>query len=181
MEENMFGEDMYEELSGMQVRLDAGESAMGNVPLVRHLNKVLANTTSVALEAHGFHWNVKGPDFAQYHALFDSIYEAVDGSIDDIAESILRLGFDSPFHMSELMGMRTIHESNPTDTPQAMATELLHLIDTLVVDADEGFEIASAVEQQGVADMFAGLIFDLQKWAWQLRASIGAQLPNRIR
>jgi starvation-inducible DNA-binding protein len=177
----MFGEDMYEELSGMQVRLDVTSSAMHNAPLVKALNRILANTTSASLDAHGFHWNVKGPDFAQYHALFDEIYGAIDGCIDDIAESILRLGFDAPFHMSELMGLRTIHEANPSDTPLAMATELLHLVDALVVDVNEGFEVATELEQQGVADMLAGLIFDLQKWAWQLRASIGAQLPNRIR
>lgn len=177
----MYGEDMYEELAEMQVRLDASEGAIQNVPLVRQLNKILANTTSASLEAHGFHWNVKGPDFSQYHELFGEIYESIDGSIDTIAESILRVGFDSPFHMSELMGLRTIHEANPSDTPQAMATELLHLIDALIGDADEGFEIATEVGQQGVADMLAGLIFDLQKWAWQLRASIGAQLPNRVR
>ena len=152
-----------------------------NAPLVRQLNKILANTTSASLEAHGFHWNVKGPDFSQYHALFDSVYGAISDSIDEIAESILRLGFDSPFHMSELMNLRTLPETNPADSPQAMATELLHIVDALVVDANEGFEIATELGQQGVADMLAGNIFELQKWAWQLRASIGAQLPNRIR
>ena len=58
---------------------------------------------------------------------------------------------------------------------------LLHIVDALVVDANEGFEIATELGQQGVADMLAGNIFELQKWAWQLRASIGAQLPNRVR
>lgn len=183
-------DDLYEELVSIQERLSGGEpeEEMENEPsqseievLVLALNSLLADTYNVYHQAHGYHWNVKGPDFSQYHGLFSSIYEDLIGSVDDIAENILRLGYDSPFKMSDLMRLGTIPEASPNDTPQAMTVALLGSMQALNDAFVDAFEIADAVEQQGVANFIAERIDMTAKWMWQLRASLGMQKPALLR
>lgn len=183
-------DDLYEELVSIQERLSGGEQdeATEQEPsrreievLVLALNSLLADTYTVYHQAHGYHWNVKGPDFSQYHGLFSSIYEDLIGSVDDIAENILRLGYDSPFKMSDLMRLGTIAEASPNDTPQAMTVALLESMQALNDGFVDAFEIANAVEQQGAANFIAERIDMTAKWMWQLRASLGMQKPALLR
>lgn len=184
-------DDLYEQLVSIQAQLSGDkliddedesqtEEAQKQV-LVMALNTLLADTYTVYHEAHGFHWNVKGPDFSQYHELFGSMYEDLIGSVDGIAENILRLGYDSPFKMNDLMRLRTIPESSPDDTPQSMATALLASMQALNDGFVDAFEIANSVEQQGCANFIAERIDMTAKWMWQLRASLGMQKPALMR
>lgn len=144
-------------------------------PLSNALSTLLADSYSVYHDAHGYHWNVKGMDFAQYHELFAEIAGDIYGSIDDIAENMLKIEADAPFRMSELSQMRTIAEGKPDNSPQQMATELLREIDGLITTLKRTFDVATAENEQGIADFIAGRIDMTQKWAWQLRSSIGVQ------
>jgi len=171
---------LFIQLTNLQNRMNIADSAESNTQLITALNGILADTVSVSHEVQGFHWNVKGPDFAEYHALFGEIYSSISSRIDDIAESILRLGYDAPFHLSDFMKLRTIGESAVIDTPESMSNELLSGIGALIENVNNGFDIATELRQQGIANLLGEIIFDLQKWSWQLRASIGAQLPNKL-
>lgn len=144
-------------------------------PLSIALGTLLADSYTVYHDAHGYHWNVKGQDFSQYHGLFAEVYEDIYGSIDDIAENMLKIQADAPFHMSELVSMRTIAEGAPANDPQAMATDLLREIDGLISTLKRTFDVATSENEQGVADFIAGRIDITQKWAWQLRSSVGVQ------
>lgn len=148
---------------------------------VKELGVILANTYSVYHEAHGFHWNVKGPDFSQYHELFAEVYGSLLGSTDDIAEWILRMGYDAPFQMSELHELRTITESNPADMPSDMTAVLLDGINHLIVDAKNLFDTANNADEQGLANFAAELVDSNQKIAWKLRASLGLQKQVRYK
>lgn len=179
---------LFEELMAVEEQL-LGKDGMGEpeapsspAPLVRALNVVLANQVSIYHEAHGFHWNVKGSDFAQYHELFSGIYEDAISAVDPTAEMILKLGFDSPFHMSDFMKLRTIGEAEPQDNPQAMAMALLQMINAFIKNLEDAFDVASddSVDEQGVANFLAERIDANQKTAWQLRASLNLQMPNRL-
>lgn len=176
-------DDLYEQLVSLQGKIQepvATQKTGNKVQLVRSLNVLLANTVVLSHEAHGFHWNVKGPDFVQYHSLFDEVYGFLSESIDPTAENILKCGFDSPFHMSTFMKLSTIQESDPEDNPQAMAMELLKGINALILSLDEAFAMADDANEQGIADFIAGNIDEAQKLAWKLRASLGLQKPNRL-
>lgn len=147
--------------------------------LVEALQVLLADTVSVYHEAHGFHWNVKGSDFAQYHALFESIYSDLYESIDPIAENILKMDADAPFTLMDFVSLRRVSESKPVDTPQAMAMELLKLLNELIVCLNEAFDSANYENQQGIANFIAERIDATQKWIWQLRVSTGMQKAVR--
>jgi starvation-inducible DNA-binding protein len=176
--------ELLKELIAMEKAMKGGqtpgEMSARVAPLAKELGVLLADTFSLYHEAHGFHWNVKGPDFAQYHDLFADIYGDLYGSIDPLAENILKLGYDAPFHLSRFVAMRTIEETDPEDTPSSMAMELLKGINSLISSLKAAFVTADDMDEQGIADFIAGRIESTQKWAWQLRASLGLQKPNRF-
>ena len=147
--------------------------------VVDALKVLLADTVSVYHEAHGFHWNVKGQDFAQYHELFAAIYEDLYGSIDPIAENIVKMGADAPFTLMDFLSLRRVTESKPASTPQEMGVALLELLNQLVVCLNETFQAASNANEQGVANFVADRIDQTMKWVWQLRVSTGVQKATR--
>jgi starvation-inducible DNA-binding protein len=161
-----------EALDAMDMLPDSMTKASG---LVSALQVLLANSVSVYHEAHGYHWNVKGQDFSQYHSLFSDIYGDIYDSIDPIAENILKMGDDAPFHLSEFMNLRTVQEGKPANEPVAMAKELLNQLDQLLASLNNAFAASQAENQQGIANFIADRIDMTQKWTWQLRSSVGLQ------
>ena len=86
--------------------------------LTNDLKTLLSDSVTMYFVAHGYHWNVEGSDFSQYHALFESIYEDVYSSIDPIAEDLRKLDEYAPFTLSKFIDLRTV-ESVEVATPNA--------------------------------------------------------------
>ena len=144
--------------------------------LCQLLAEQLADVVAFKFIAHGYHWNVKGSQFSEYHSLFGSIYEDADDSIDPIAENILKLGYDAPFRLSDFQQLRELDEpALVPDTPAAMAQSLLDLNDDIIDGYREAYAQSQVEDQQGIANFIAERIDAHQKWSWQLRSSIGAQ------
>lgn len=155
---------------------DALEAAEAPESLCQLLAEQLSDVVAFKFIAHGYHWNVKGSQFSEYHGLFGSIYEDADESIDPLAENILKLGYDAPFRLSDFQSLRELDEPALTpDTPAAMAASLLDLNDDIIDGYNEAFAQSQMENQQGVANFLAERIDAHQKWSWQLRSSIGAQ------
>jgi HK97 family phage prohead protease len=155
---------------------DALEAAEAPESLCQLLAEQLSDVVAFKFIAHGYHWNVKGADFAEYHKLFQKIYEDADESIDPLGENILKLGYDSPFRLSDFQQLRELDEPALTpDTPAAMAASLLDLNDDIIDGYNEAYAQSQVENQQGVANFLAERIDAHQKWSWQLRSSIGLQ------
>jgi HK97 family phage prohead protease len=155
---------------------DALEAAEAPESLCQLLAEQLSDVVAFKFIAHGYHWNVKGADFAEYHKLFQKIYEDADDSIDPLGENILKLGYDSPFRLSDFQQLRELDEPALTpDTPAAMAASLLDLNDDIIDGYNEAYAQTQVENQQGIANFLAERIDAHQKWSWQLRSSIGAQ------
>jgi DNA-binding ferritin-like protein len=84
--------------------------------------------------------------------------------------------------MSQLAAIRTIKEMElaDNDSPAAMSLALLSSINQLVAALKNAFTVADKANEQGIADFISGRIDSTQKWAWQLRASLGMQKPNKL-
>jgi DNA-binding ferritin-like protein len=137
------------------------------------LEKLLSDVVSMYFRAHGYHWNVKGQDFSQYHELFGEIYADVYSSIDPLAENILKLGYDAPFNLGDFMKMRSMEDSTvDLHTPQALAHDLYMVNEMLVEEYKRAFDALEAADEQGVADFLASRIDAHQTWSWQLRSSL---------
>lgn len=140
--------------------------------LIQTLKGLLSSTVALKYKAHGYHWNVEGDDFPQWHDKFSEIYESLDDSIDAMAEWIRMLGDYAPFKLSRFAELSTIPESDVTADPMAMAADLLN--DHVASAAAFGVAsiAASEVGQKGLENFLADCMAAHQKWAWQLRVSL---------
>lgn len=139
--------------------------------LIKSLKTLMADVVTFYFMAHGYHWNVEGQDFSQYHSLFGDIYEDVYTSVDAIAENIRKLDDYAPFSLQKYIDLRTIEFKDVDPTPKAMATSLMKANKTLLDRLNESFKSATDADQQGIADFLAGRIDMHMKWDWQLKAS----------
>lgn len=139
--------------------------------LTNYLKTVLSNAVTMYFTAHGFHWNVEGQDFSQYHALFESIYEDVYSSIDPLAEDIRKLGEYAPFTLSKFIDLRTIEAKDVKPEPKAMAKELLRLNDGMLESIAKAQKEATRADEQGIMNFLAERDDMHKKWRWMLSAS----------
>jgi len=139
--------------------------------LTDSLKTVLSDAVTMYFTAHGFHWNVEGQDFSQYHALFAEIYEDVYSSIDPLAEDIRKLGEYAPFTLSKFIDLRTIEAKDVKPEPKAMAKELLRLNDGILESIADAQKEAGKEEEQGIMNFLAERDDMHKKWRWQLTAS----------
>lgn len=145
-------------------------------PLKAALDDLIADTVDLYHRAWGYHWNVKGADFAQYHALFSSIYESLEESIDPIAENIQKIGFDAPFDIRVFSQLSSIPPASATNnSPTSMASDLYTGLDYLVVCLNKAFAVATAQNEQGIANFIADRLDITKGWMWQLRSSTTGQ------
>lgn len=144
--------------------------------LVSALRTAMANTFVMYFKTHGFHWNIEGVHFSQYHEFFSNIYEDLYGSIDPFAENIRRLGEYAPTSLTEIYRSTTIAESD------LVGTALREMLNSLLADNSEvlnslnkTFALASAANEQGLADFIAQRIDQHKKNEWQIKSSLKGQ------
>ena len=143
-------------------------------PLVEMLKSLTADAVALKFKAHGYHWNVEGDDFPQWHEKLLEIYEDIDDSIDTFAEWIRMLDVNeyAPFALSRLASLSTIPETQVTSDPMSMIADLCNSFDIAIAKYVVGFDMATATKQNGLANFMADRQTALQKWCWQLRASL---------
>ena len=142
--------------------------------LSNSLSIVLANATIMYHRVHGFHWNVVGTDFPQYHAKFEEIYSDVYESLDPIAENLRKIGVFAPFRLADLARLATVSDDPIISyDPKTLVSSLLATNTVMLNSLNDAFASAVSVNQQGIANFLADRIDHHQKWAWQLSASLG--------
>lgn len=139
--------------------------------LVKALKVLVSDVVTFYFMAHGYHWNVEGSDFSQYHALFSEIYEDAYGSIDLIAENIRKLDDYAPFSLQKFLDLRTLDFKDVQPNPKAMAKSLLTANEALIKSLKKAFDEAQKKDEQGIMNFLADRIDNHNKWSWQLRAS----------
>ena len=139
--------------------------------LVKSLKVLVSDVVTFYFMAHGYHWNVEGSDFSQYHALFSDIYEDAYGSIDPIAENIRKLDDYAPFSLQKFLDLRTLDFKDVQPNPKAMAKYLLTANEAVIKTLKKAFTEAEKADEQGIMNFLADRIDHHQKWSWQLKAS----------
>lgn len=149
--------------------------------LASQLAKLLADTVNLSYLAQGAHWNVKGSDFYQMHKFFGKIYEDISGSIDPLGESILKMGYDAPYLLSDFSAFTSIMPIRVTTGDKMEFAQALYIANQEMLSClNTGFSLADASNQQGVADFLAGRIEMHQKWEWQLRSTLGVTSAPQV-
>jgi starvation-inducible DNA-binding protein len=144
--------------------------------LVASLKRVQANVAFMYTKAHGYHWNVEGILFKQFHAFFLEIYEDVYSSLDTFSENLRRLGVYAPYKMMDWMGNSNMNYEDLSTSPIPMLQSLeatnLVMLDSL----NDLFTKANAAGEQGLCNFVAERIDQHKFWDWQIKASLKATL-----
>lgn len=145
-----------------------------NEELITLLKVCQADAVALKFKAHGYHWNVEGDDFPQWHEQLQEIYEDLDGSIDPFAEWIRMVDVNAyaPFKLSRFAELSTIPETEVSSDPMVMIADLVSSFDIAIAKYIAGFDLATQTKQNGLANFFADRQTALQKWNWQLKASL---------
>lgn len=152
-----------------------GETAAEAKPLVDSLAKLLADVATLYIKAQGAHWNVVGPDFTQYHDLFEEIYEDVYKSIDPIAENIRKLNAPAPAELREMALMASQMPVADDYDPESLASALYAANELVLRSIMNAFAEANKLNEQGIANFLAERQDMHQKWSWQLRSSLAEE------
>lgn len=156
-----------------------GQASADKAPLIGALYNLLAEATSFYLKAHGYHWNVVGEEFSQYHELFEEIYEDVHESLDPIAENLRKLNSAAPFELKDLARMTNNSPEPEGFEAESLAANLYAANESLLENIMVAFKAATDANQQGIANFLAERQDMHQKWSWQLRASL-AEEPGEV-
>jgi starvation-inducible DNA-binding protein len=140
--------------------------------LADNLKTLLGSTFVVYTKTHGFHWNIEGPDFPQYHEFLKKMYENIYETIDTIAEYIRTLDSYSPGSLSRMLELSIIEEQYKIPRAELMLEELLENSETMTRLVVEIFDIATKQNAQGIANYMAELQDLYTKNAWMLRATL---------
>ena len=140
--------------------------------LVQAMKKSLADTFAFYLKAQGFHWNVEGPNFPQYHALFDTIYNEVYGSIDQFAEEIRSLDAYAPSIFARFSELTSLEDEIQILNAQGMLTKLLADNDVVLSSLEQAYELAEVAHNHGLSNFLAERQDAHKKHAWQLKATL---------
>jgi starvation-inducible DNA-binding protein len=134
------------------------------------LSRLLADTYSLYLKTHNFHWNVTGPMFQTLHLMFETQYTELATAVDLIAERIRALGYPAPGTYSEFAKLSSIPET--TGVPKA--TEMIRLLaegqEAVVRTARSIFPIVDQVNDEPSADLMTQRMQVHEKNAWMLRS-----------
>ena len=143
--------------------------------LADSLKILLATNFAYYLKAHGFHWNVEGPDFSELHGFFQEIYEDAYSAIDPTAEYIRYLGEYSPASFERFSELTEI--SGQTKIPRArlMLEELRANNDQMLDLLNRCFAEANNANEQGIANFIAERLSAHGKYRWQLTSYLNVE------
>ena len=133
------------------------------------LAKFLADTYTLYLKTHNFHWNVTGPQFNDLHAMFMVQYTELWNAVDPIAERIRSLGFPAPGSYGEFGGLTSIAEVRGVPKAEEMVALLLKGNEAVARTARGVLPIADKANDQPTIDLLTQRLDVHEKTAWMLR------------
>lgn len=153
------------------MEIDTGIPESARKEVAEGLSGLLADTYTLYLKTHGYHWNVTGPMFRSLHLMFEEEYIEVRDAVDQIAERIRALGFFAPGSYSEFAKLTTIPEEEGTPEALDMVRRLVEGHEAVIRTARDVVKMAEAGGDVATADLVTGRLEVHEKTAWMLRAT----------
>ena len=144
------------------MEIDIGIEAADRKQIADGLARLLADTYTLYLKTHSFHWNVTGPMFNSLHAMFMTQYNELWLALDEIAERIRALGEVAPGSGAQFAKLSSIQEEAGVPDWQGMVQQL--------VAGHEAFQRADGADDQPTADLATTRMQAHEKTAWMLRS-----------
>ena len=151
--------------------IDIGIGEKDRAAIAAGLSKLLADTYTLYLTTHNFHWNVTGPMFNTLHAMFMAQYTELWNAVDPIAERIRALGHAAPGSYGQFSKLSSIADA-PSKPPKAM--EMVRILcdghEAVARTARGVFPAADKADDQPTADLLTQRLDIHEKTAWMLRS-----------
>ena len=151
------------------MQMDIGISDQDRADIAQGLSRFLADTYTLYLRTHNFHWNVTGPMFQTLHLMFMDQYNEAWTAVDLIAERIRALGFPAPGSYREFAGLTSIDEA-PVKGAKDMIRALVSGQEAVVRTARAVFPLAEKAGDQPTLDLLTQRMQIHEKNAWMLRS-----------
>lgn len=155
-----------------KMAIDIGISDGDRKKIAQGLSGLLADSYTLYLMTHNFHWNVTGPQFNSLHAMFMAQYTEQWTALDMIAERIRALGFPAPGTYKEFVKLASIKEVEGVPNANDMIHHLLEAQEATARTARKLFPVVDAANDQPTADVLTQRIDVHEKTAWMLRSLI---------
>ncbi|MEP0872490.1 DNA starvation/stationary phase protection protein [Trichocoleus desertorum AS-A10] len=152
------------------IAINIGISEADRKEIVDGLSRLLADTYTLYLKTHNFHWNVTGPMFQTLHLMFETQYTELALAVDLIAERIRALGFPAPGTYSDFARLSSIEETPGVPTADEMIRLLVEGQEAVVRTARSVFPATERVNDEPTADLLTQRMQIHEKTAWMLRS-----------
>jgi starvation-inducible DNA-binding protein len=150
--------------------IDIGITEANRKKIANGLSALLADSYTLYLMTHNFHWNVTGPQFNSLHAMFMQQYTEQWTALDLIAERIRALGFPAPGTYKEFAKLASIKEVDGVPKATDMVRHLVAAQEATARTARKMFPVVDAANDQPTADVLTQRIDVHEKTAWMLRS-----------
>lgn len=154
----------------VSMKINIGIEEKDRKEIVHGLSRLLADTYTLYLKTHNFHWNVKGPMFQTLHLMFEQQYNELAIAVDLIAERIRALGFPSPGTYSEFIELSSIKEGRGVPSAEEMIQSLVEGQEAVVRTARTIFPVVDNCHDEPTADLLTQRMQIHEKTAWMLRS-----------
>ena len=151
------------------MKINIGISEENRIEIANGLSKLLADTYTLYLQTHNFHWNVTGPMFQTLHTMFETQYTELAIAVDDIAERIRALGEKAPGTYAAFNELSSIEEQD-LDKAEDMIRALVIGQETVVRTARSLYPLIGEANDEASADIITQRITSHEKTAWMLRS-----------
>lgn len=152
----------------MPINIGIGEQERQEI--AQGLSKLLADTYTLYLKTHNFHWNVTGPMFQTLHLMFEQQYTELALAVDLIAERIRALGFPAPGTYKEFANLSSISEEDGVPNAEDMIRKLVEGQEAVVRTARSIFPAVERAQDEPTADLLTQRMQVHEKTAWMLRS-----------
>ncbi len=140
--------------------------------LIEQLKVILGTNFALYLKSHGYHWNIEGDNFPQYHDFLNRFYTEVFNQNDSIAEHIRQLDSYAPGSLERMLELADLEESQNIPMALAMMTELKRDNDRFIIHLRAGIVAAEQADEPAIGNFLQDLLGAHQKKAWMLRSII---------
>jgi starvation-inducible DNA-binding protein len=152
------------------MNINIGINEQDRQDIANGLSKLLADTYTLYLKTHNFHWNVTGPMFQTLHLMFETQYTELALAVDLIAERIRSLGVYAPGTYKQFSALSSIKEENGIPKAQDMIRLLVEGQESVVRTARSLYEVVEKANDEATADLLTQRIQLHEKTAWMLRS-----------
>jgi starvation-inducible DNA-binding protein len=152
------------------IPFDIGIDEGARKEIAAGLSRLLADTYTLYLKTHNFHWNVTGPMFQTLHLMFETHYDELALAVDVIAERIRALGEKAPGSYRAFSALSSVKESPDDLDAVSMIRELIDAHQTVARTARSIFPMAEKASDEATADLLTQRLQVHEKTAWMLRA-----------